>query len=62
MVSDAMLCHDHSSAKLHAGEEAVLQYRIDGEIWDLYHTEVPSSQRGKGLGAVLAEVSWVRTL
>lgn len=39
------------------GEEAVLEYtrRADGSL-DLYHTEVPSSQRGKGLGGVLAKV------
>ena len=39
------------------GEEAVLLYREEDErVWDLYHTEVPQSQRGKGLGAILAEV------
>ena len=49
-----MLYHDDAVV---TGEEAVLQYRVDnGGIWDMYHTEVPSSQRGKGLGAVLAQV------
>lgn len=39
-------------------EEAVLQYRVESDqVWDLYHTGVPTSQRGKGLGAVLAQVS-----
>ncbi|XP_003390309.1 PREDICTED: protein NATD1-like [Amphimedon queenslandica] len=37
-------------------EEAVLLYRDEGgNTWDAYHTEVPPSQRGKGLGAVLAQ-------
>ncbi|CAI8044597.1 hypothetical protein GBAR_LOCUS24718 [Geodia barretti] len=36
---------------LESGEEAVLEYseRLDGSL-DLHHTEVPTSQRGKGLG------------
>ena len=39
------------------GEEAVLEYSegAGGEL-DMFHTEVPASQRGKGLGAVLAQV------
>ena len=28
---------------------------------DLYHTEVPSSQRGKGIGGVLAQVVFIST-
>ena len=40
-------------------EEAVLLYRDEGDYtWDAYHTEVPHSQRGKGLGAILAQVKW----
>lgn len=39
------------------GEEAFLSYNIeDNSVWDAYHTEVPISQRGKGLGGILAEV------
>ena len=40
-----------------AGEEGVLFYSLmnSGEL-DLTHTEVPPSQRGRGLGAVLAKV------
>lgn len=39
-------------------DEAVLLYRDEGgNTWDAYHTEVPPSQRGKGLGAVLAQVT-----
>lgn len=43
---------------LESGDEAVLQYsrRPDG-VLDLYHTEVPASQRGRGLGGVLAEAA-----
>ena len=44
-----------------AGEEAVLCYsRLPGGSLDLYHTEVPPSQRGQGLGAVLAKVGGVK--
>lgn len=40
-------------------EEAFINYRIVSDtVWDAYHTEVPTSQRGKGLGGVLAEVSY----
>ncbi len=39
------------------GEEAYLQYALSADgVLDLYHTEVPASHRGQGLGAVLAEV------
>lgn len=39
------------------GNEAFLQYSLTaGGALDLYHTEVPPSHRGQGLGAVLAEV------
>ena len=41
------------------GEEAVLQYRVEDSVWDMHHTEVPPSQRGRGLGAVLAEVKYL---
>ena len=36
----------------------MLQYssRQEDGVLDLYHTEVPSSQRGRGLGGTLAEV------
>lgn len=41
------------------GEEAVLEYNMEGEsVMDMYHTEVPVSQRGKGVGGVLAQVSY----
>ena len=44
----------------YVGEEAVLQYNMEGgEVMDMYHTEVPVSQRGKGVGGVLAQVSCV---
>lgn len=43
---------------LFSGEEAVLEYRMEGsEVVDMYHTEVPESQRGKGVGGKLAQVS-----
>ena len=42
---------------MHTGEEAVVLYsQLPDGVLDLYHTEVPTSQRGKGLGALLAEV------
>ena len=41
------------------GEQAVLLYKLyeDEKVIDLYHTEVPVSQRGKGLGGILAQVN-----
>ena len=39
-----------------SGEEAVLLYSIQGDTIDMYHTEVPASQRGKGVGGTLAQV------
>ena len=54
--------HDQGSCMfrlpLDTGECACLQYRIEESsgIWDCYHTEVPPSQQGKGLGGVLAKV------
>lgn len=48
----------HCVVLCHAGEEAVLLYSLErGQVMDMYHTEVPESQRGKGLGGVLAQVS-----
>ena len=43
--------------QLQLANEALLQYEErDGGILELWHTEVPISQRGKGLGAVLCKV------
>lgn len=58
-----MVDHSSSSCKftLACGqeEEAFISYRVETDaIWDAYHTEVPSSQRGKGLGGILAEVNY----
>lgn len=36
------------------GEEAVLAYTQINNCLDLHHTDVPSSQRGKGYGEALA--------
>ena len=46
-----------SSVPPTAGEEGILFYSLmnSGEL-DLTHTEVPPSQRGRGLGAVLEKV------
>ena len=46
-----------TSAPPTVGEEGVLFYSLmnSGGL-DLTHTEVPTSQRGRGLGAVLAKV------
>ena len=41
-----------------SGEEAELLYTLlKGGVMDMYHTEVPASQRGKGVGGILAQVS-----
>ena len=43
--------------KCERDEEGYIMYKIESQdIWDAYHTEVPLSQRGKGLGAILAKV------
>ena len=40
------------------GKAALLNYRVNSdEVWDCYHTEVPSEYQGRGLGGVLAKVS-----
>ena len=48
--SVVQLCVDY------AGEKAVLLYKLQDEVMDMYHTEVPASQRGKGVGAILVQV------
>ena len=48
---------------IEGGEEAFIFYKIEStDIWDAYHTEVPTSQRGRGLGGVLAEVQYTAYL
>ena len=43
---------------LEQNDSAFLHYRIqDSGVWDCYHTEVPSTHRGQGLGGILAKVS-----
>lgn len=37
------------------GGEGVLLYSLKDEVMDLYHTEVPASLRGKGVGALLVK-------
>ena len=56
VTQGAQLARAHTHT--HTGEEAVLEYSVrpDGSL-DLVHTEVPPSQRGKGLGGILAEVT-----
>ena len=56
-----MVEHESSSCRfllpLESNEVAYIQYRIqDDGVWECYHTEVPESQRGQGLGGVLAKV------
>lgn len=59
----ATVKHNEDACKfflpLEGGESANLFYRVDNTsgVWDCYHTEVPSSHQGKGLGGVLAKVS-----
>ena len=31
------------------GDEAILEYHLDGNVMDFYHTYVPNSVRGKGI-------------
>lgn len=43
--------------KLACAEKALLEYKFIGEKEvDFYHTEVPPSQQGKGIAAILAGV------
>lgn len=39
------------------GELAVCEYRVDGEVWDFFHTHVPGSMRGKGVANMLVEAA-----
>ncbi|TGK07828.1 N-acetyltransferase [Leptospira semungkisensis] len=51
--------HDTSARKfflIEEGREAHLMYReIGANVWDLYHTFVPSEFRGKGIASQLAD-------
>jgi uncharacterized protein len=39
------------------GALAVCEYRIDGDVWDFFHTHVPGSMRGKGVANMLVEAA-----
>ena len=40
------------------GNEAVLQYRWQGQVLDLYHTEVPPVFRGRGIAEQLCRAAF----
>ena len=61
-MAELSVKHDVSSCvfrlPLDQDECAFLNYRIEQNgVWDCYHTEVPVSRQGQGLGGVLAKVS-----
>lgn len=37
-------------------ERAILEYDLNNGVMDMYHTESPNSQRGKGIAAIITEV------
>jgi uncharacterized protein len=49
--------HDEEGSRfvMRAGEESVgfIEYRRDGDVFDLHHTEVLPEGQGQGLGSVL---------
>lgn len=53
--------HDPKSHKFFVvlgGEEAVLEYELDGSIINFYHTFVPNSARGKGVAEKLVKAGF----
>ena len=40
------------------GDVAVLQYRLQGQTLDLYHTEVPPAFRGRGIAEQLCRAAF----
>ncbi len=61
MGSDAHVVHDEAGSRFVislAGQEAVLEYRLTGQIIDLYHTFVPESLRGRGLAEQLCKAAF----
>lgn len=39
------------------GVLAVCEYRVEGDIWEFFHTYVPESMRGKGVADSLVEMA-----
>jgi predicted GNAT family acetyltransferase len=39
-----------------SAEEAKLEYVKDGEVLNMWHTEVPPALQGKGIAKILAQV------
>jgi uncharacterized protein len=39
------------------GALAVCEYRVDGDVWNFFHTHVPESMRGKGVANILVEAA-----
>lgn len=57
-----MITHEQETKrfviKLPGGEEAELQYHLQGQMMDMYHTYVPESARGQGLAEKLAAAAF----
>jgi len=37
------------------GALAVCEYRVNGDVWEFFHTHVPGTMRGKGIANMLVE-------
>ncbi|GIU69265.1 MAG: N-acetyltransferase [Candidatus Woesearchaeota archaeon] len=56
--------HDYDNKRFYCvidGKECVVQYHLDGDVIDFYHTYVPISLRGKGIARQLYDYiySWL---
>ena len=52
--------HDAAAHRFHAdvdGHQAVLDYRLDGQVMTLTHTGVPGAIEGRGVAAELVKVA-----
>jgi len=48
----------HFVIECDSGEQALLEYTINGKILDFHRTFSPTSQRGKGLASILAKAAF----
>lgn len=58
MEPEEVVCDERRSrfyVVLDGDGEGVLLYSLGDGVMDMYHTEVPATQRGKGVGAMLVK-------
>jgi len=54
------LVHNKDACRFEYSMEGALvlcEYRVDGDVWEFYHTYVPDSMRGKGIANILVEAA-----